>query len=186
MKRILRARNALCRAATAAAFGAVLFGVSPAQSAPNAPGYLQRKYSLPCTPQCTLCHGSTAGGFGNIRLATQPNGQTIPGVSFIADIEACGFHPTDTEAQWDVAFAQCDAANPKPDADHDGTPDIDELKAGTDPNDASATASICGGGPTYGCVRVARGNSIDGVALFLSGAVFLAGVAFTRRRAKSR
>lgn len=183
MKRILRARNVLCRATASAALGAVLFGASPALSDPGAPAYLEGKYALSCTPQCTLCHATNAGNYGNYRLATLPNGQTSSTEGFILALKGCNFVPTD-KATWDPALAQCESSGV--DSDHDGVSDVNELKAGTDPNDASATATICGNGPTYGCVRVARGTSVDGLALLVSGAVFLAGVAFTRRRAKKR
>jgi len=181
VKRIFGNRRYTSQAIAAAALVAVFFGAAPAHSDPGAPAFLQGKYGLACTPECTLCHATNLGNYGNYRLATLPNGQTSTTEGFILSLKTCGFIPTDRNT-WDPALTQCEATHV--DSDHDGTPDIEELKAGTDPNNASPGAPICG--PTYGCVRVARGGSADGVALLVSGAVLFAGIALTRRRAKLR
>jgi hypothetical protein len=144
-----------------------------------APAFVQQRFGLSCAPDCTLCHARSPGGYGNIRTVTV-NGQMN---SFIAAIEACGFVPTDQNT-WGPSFDNCEK-NPafQKDTDGDGVKDMEELRVGTDPSDPSPTASVCGSGPSYGCVRVARGTpSIDGVALVTSGAVLFAGIALTRRR----
>lgn len=143
-----------------------------------APAFVQQRFGLSCAPDCTLCHARSPGSFGNIRTVTV-NGQTN---AFIAAIEACGFVPTDQNT-WGPAFDACEN-NPSlaKDTDGDGVFDMKELRAGTDPSDPTPDAQICGSGPSYGCVRVARGTSVDGFALVTSGAVLLAGIALTRRR----
>lgn len=163
--------------------GALVIGASLLASAPvwadaAAPAWVQDNYGLSCTPQCTLCHGSNLGGFGNFRTITV-NGQSKGG--FILTIKACGFVPTDQNT-WKPAFDQCELN--KTDTDGDGTPDIAELKEGRDPNDPNPTAILCGGdqGPTYGCVHVARKGSVDGLGLLAGGAVLFAGIALSRRR----
>jgi hypothetical protein len=150
-----------------------------------APAFVRARYNLPCTPECTLCHGTNAGGFYNIR-STVVNGQPLPkdmngvNVGFATSLKACGFEPTN-QATWPTAFQTCEN-NPTLDLDQDGHQDMQEVRDGTDPNDPAPDALICGSGPEYGCVRVARGNTVDGCALVTSGAVLFAGIAFTRRR----
>jgi hypothetical protein len=153
---------------------APLLVVTQAAADPAAPAFVQERFGLPCTPECTLCHATISGGFGNKRM--------VNGKSFIDAIEKCGFVPTD-QSTWPTSFQACET-NPMfiTDTDGDGTPDMQELRAGTDPSDPTPDAQVCGGGPSYGCVRVARGTSVDGFALMTSGAVLLAGIALMRRR----
>ena len=179
MKRIRLGQKLISRAAAAGAVAAVLFSAKPASAYYPLPPYLKRTFNLPCTPECTFCHQTAIGGQGNVRKATKPNG--AQGDGFITTLKNIGGIVATNESTYDAAFAAVD--NAKYDTDGDGTPDIDELKVGADPMDASPTASVCGGGgPKYGCVRVARGTSVDGVALLTSGAVLFAGIALTRRR----
>ena len=179
MKRIRLGQKLTARAAAAGAVAAALFAAEPASADPFLPAYLQTKYNLPCTPECTFCHKTNAGGVNNARMATKPNGAT--GNGFIPTLLTVGSIVAIDQRTWDPAFAAVDAAHY--DTDGDGVPDIDELRAATDPMDASPTASVCGGGgPSYGCVRIARGASVDGLALATSGAVLFAGIALMRRR----
>lgn len=161
-------------------FTAAMFVVEPARAYYGLPEHLKSTYNLPCTPECTFCHGSNAGGKGNERGATIPNGTKKSG--FIATLRDVGHIVAVDSTTWVPAFNLVESAGT--DTDQDGVPDIEELKVGSDPMDASPTASICagGGGPTYGCVRVARGTSVDGMALLTSGAVLIAGIALTGRR----
>lgn len=143
-----------------------------------APAFVQQRFGLSCAPDCTLCHARSPGSFGNIRTVTV-NGQTN---AFIAAIEACGFVPTDQNT-WGPSFDACET-NPAlaKDTDGDGTFDMAELRAGTDPSDPTSGAQICGSGPSYGCVRIARGTPVDGLAALTSSAVLVAGIALMRRR----
>jgi len=162
----------------AAVLLAALFMHRTAGADPLAPDKIRQKYNLSCTPQCTLCHGTNLGGYGNYRIITV-NGMQKAG--FILTLrDKCGFVATD-QSTWDPALSKCDS-DPTIDTDGDGESDGNELRAGTDPNDPSPTALICGGGPTFGCVRIARGTSVDGYALLASSAVLLAGIALARRR----
>lgn len=171
--------------------GAALLLAAAAHADPLAPGFIQQTFGLECTPDCTLCHATTVGGYGNYRNAVSATGQATGG-AFILDLKACGFDPLKKDPTWAAAVATCEAPTPPagfpqgqkwpPDADNDGVPDMAELKAGTDPNNGASGARICAGVPTYGCVRVARGNSIDGLALFASTAVLFAGIALVRRK----
>jgi hypothetical protein len=128
-----------------------------------------------------FCHNSPYGGGGNYRDAITPSGQHVAG--FIVALKTHGFTPDGgPNPTWDAAFAAIEQQ--KIDTDQDGTPDIEELIDGRDPNDGSPNDQICGSdkGPTYGCVRIARGTSVDGYALLASSAVLLAGIALARRR----
>ena len=172
----------LARVTTAAGvFTAAMFVVEPARAYYGLPEHLQSTYNLPCKPECTFCHGSNAGGKGNERKATTPTGATLPS-GFITTLKDVGHIVAVDSTTWVPAFNLVESA--RTDTDQDQVPDIEELKVGSDPMDGAPTASVCsgGGGPTYGCVRVARGTSVDGMALLTSGAVLLAGIALTRRR----
>jgi hypothetical protein len=167
-------------AIVAGVFTAATFVAVPAQAYYGLPEHLKNTYNLSCTPECTFCHKSNLGGKGNERDATTPNGTAKTG--FVATLRDIGRIVATNPSTWVPAFNLVESS--RSDTDLDGTPDIEELKVGSDPMDASPAASICGGGggPTYGCVRVARGTSVDGFALVASGAVLFAGIALTRRR----
>lgn len=155
-----------------------VFGAPVASAHPDAPKYVQDHYGLSCTPPCLLCHSNPNGG-PYFRDAITPTGQAVSG--FIITLYTHGFVPDNAHTGWDVAFTAIEQQ--KIDTDQDGIPDIQELRDGTDPNDGqNPNAQICGNGPTYGCVRVARGTSVDGDALLVSGVVLLAGIALARRR----
>jgi hypothetical protein len=180
MERI-RLGQKLARGATAVGvFAAVVSVAEPARAYYGLPEHLKNTYNLPCTPECTFCHGTNLGGKGNERSATTPNGTTKSG--FIATLRDVGHIVAVDQSTWVPAFNLVESMGT--DTDLDGTPDIEELKEGTDPMDGSPEAAICAGGgsPTYGCVRIARGTSVDGIALMTSGAVFFAGIALMRRR----
>jgi hypothetical protein len=171
-----RARNFVPHGLAAAALAVGLFAAPVAKADPGAPAFVQQRFNLPCTPQCTLCHSDNNGQYGNIRPATKPGGGLGPG--FILTLrDKCGFVPTD-KTTWPTAFDQLQKF--AFDTDGDGKTDYAELSDGEDPNDGTAGASLCG--PTYGCVRVAPGTSVDGFALVASGAVLFFGIALVRRR----
>jgi hypothetical protein len=166
--------NTLCDLVAAAAFVAGLLLPCSARADQAAPAFVQERFGLSCTPECTLCHSTSPGNYRLIR--------TVNGKSFIDAIKRCGFDPIKPDT-WPTSFQACET-NPMfiTDTDGDGTPDMQELWEGTDPSDPTPGAAICGGGPSYGCVRVARGTSVDGIALMTSSAVLLVGIALMRRR----
>lgn len=97
------------------------------------PPEVRSHLSLSYTPACTLCHTSESGGFGTV---TTPFGKSMMSRGLVAQ----------NIASLDTALDALAAEHT--DSDHDGVPDIDELKAQTDPN-------VAGGGsvapPSYGC-----------------------------------
>lgn len=117
---------------------------------------------MPCTPPCTVCHATNAGGGGTV---TQPFGVALVDAGLLAN---------DTPSlEAAVATLEADGT----DSDEDGTPDIDELAAGEDPNGGPA---FCADGqelvtPRYGCFSGDAGG-----AFLVFGAAGL-GAALRRR-----
>ena len=97
-----------------------------AAATPNFPGAIKSHLGLDSKPACTLCHTTLAGGDGTVSRAF--------GVAMRGD----GLVPNDTSSLNDALDA-LEAAGT--DSDADGVGDIDELKAGTNPNVADAVAS---------------------------------------------
>ena len=97
------------------------------------PPEVRAHLSLSYTPACTLCHETESGGFGTV---TTPFGRSMMARGLVA--QNLGSLDTALDA----------LAAEHTDSDGDGVPDIDELKAGSDPN-------VAGGGsvtpPSYGC-----------------------------------
>jgi hypothetical protein len=125
------------------------------------PGEIQSHLQLSSAPQCTLCHGSISGGgaivqpFGNSMLAA---GLTMSGGSSLTNA-------LDT------------LAKNKTDSDGDGAPDIDELKAGANPNPDKTP-------PEYGCgAKIAPGSPVGWQVPILT---LLAVALFTRRSRSGR
>ena len=162
----------------AAAAIATVSGVASAASI--FPPVVETDLSLSYQPPCSVCH-SGSPGFGT---ATQP---------FAMALKARGLVPDDTNALTD-ALTKMTAD--KVDSDGNGTTDVDQLKAGCDPNtDAPInTGATCGssggdGGvvgdfappPTYGCgAQIAAGPIAAGPAAF--GFAALLALALGRRR----
>lgn len=148
-----------------------------AHASPDYPGAIATHLGLSGTPQCTLCHTDNSGGQGTVTKAF--------GLSMRAHGLVSG---SDTSL-----FAALDAMTAdKTDSLCDGTPDIDDLKAGRDPNvadgDGGAPAS-CGTpvgdgvAPEYGCVgRVAPSRPTDDEAAIAATLVVAAIVAMRGKR----
>jgi len=100
------------------------------------PPEIRAHLSLSYTPACTLCHNTPSGGFGTV---TTPFGRSMMSRGLVAQ----------NLASLDTALDALAAEHT--DSDGDGVSDIDELRAGSDPN-------VAGGGsvtpPTYGCFDV--------------------------------
>jgi hypothetical protein len=111
------------------------------------PPEVRAHLSLSYTPACTLCHETESGGFGTV---TKPFGKSMMARGLVA--QNLGSLDTALDA----------LAAEHTDSDHDGVGDIDELKAGADPN-------VAGGGsvtpPSYGCFD-ASGQRSSPLALF--------------------
>jgi hypothetical protein len=121
--------------------GALLVTPSTALASGGYPGVVAGKLGV-AAPACTLCHDNPSGGAGT---ATRPFAVTMKSK----------YDLTGGEAD-DVLEKALDAN--KDDSDTDGTSDVDELKAGSDPNQA-------GGGNVvpakYGCFE--QSSTIAGV-----------------------
>jgi hypothetical protein len=115
--------------------GAVLLA-GTAIASPPFPPEIRAHLSLSQTPDCSLCHVNGQTGFGTVNT---PFGKSMRARGLLAG----------SIASLDTALDALAAE--RTDSDGDGTPDIDELKAGTDPN-------VAGGGsfppPTYGCFSI--------------------------------
>lgn len=152
---------------------ALLLWAQSADASPSYPGAIADELGLDCGPHCTLCHETAKGGFATANrpfgIAARRAGleccdtSLLPGV--LAEIEADGH-----------------------DADEDGEPDIDELRAFTDPNVAGDEPLTCAPeekGCSCSFSGRPRGGGLGEMALALSSAL-LAARRFTRRRRPRR
>jgi hypothetical protein len=122
----------------------------PAWATPTFPSTIRSELSLDQTPACTVCHMDMTGGRGTV---TKGFGKALMAEGLTAN----------NDESLKQALAALETKNV--DSDSDGTTDIDELRAGTDPEVASAAESDGGtleetgsggvqNGPpelTYGC-----------------------------------
>jgi thrombospondin type 3 repeat protein len=126
------------------------------------PPEVRTHLALSYTPACTLCHNTPSGGFGTV---TTPFGKSMIARGLVAQ----NLQSLDTAL--DALAAE------KKDSDGDGVPDIDELKAGTDPN-------VAGGGtyppPSYGCFDVSGQGGSPLALLPVALAFFLAALRLRR------
>ena len=116
-------------------------------ASPTFPVTVQNHLSLPEAPECTLCHATEAGGLGTV---TRPFGVTL---------RARGAQAGDTAS---VVTALNAMAAEGTDSDGDGTGDIDELLAGTNPNGGE------GPEPEYGCFGRIGGGRPSGLSALLA------------------
>lgn len=150
---------------SAALAGALLLASPSAHASSGYPGAIATKYSV-AAPQCTLCHNNPQGGGGT---ATQPFAATM------IPLGLSGGSATDK------LTAALDANTA--DTDGDGKTDVDEIKAGEDPNVSGGTPVEP---PSYGCIE--QNGSIAGTRspsprlASMAVAGLLAGFLFFRRR----
>ena len=121
---------------TLAALALVCFGWCPeAQAVEEFPGQIQQDLSLTYDVPCSVCHikGNT--------------GSSTPITPFALSLRSRGLQGEVSSLSTALSRSEADGV----DSDGDGTPDIAELRAGTDPN-SSANASIVNDQePGYGC-----------------------------------
>lgn len=143
---------------------ALLFGSAYSAHAAASASYplvIKAKYGLAAAPECTLCHRDTVGGLGTV---TRPFG--------LALISRYQLGPANV-GSLEAALAGDEAEHL--DSDSDGVPDIDELRAGTNPNVGSSGMEAAPDVPLpqTGCALAARSPSESGglIASMLLGAV---------------
>lgn len=138
-----------------------------ARASPDYPGALGSALDMPCPPTCTVCHRDSNGGFFSV---VKPFGQAMIDVGGLS-----ARSPEDLPAALDALEAA------KTDSDGDGATDVDELRAGEDPNRPGAQ-SLCG--PVYGCgARIASDGPRWHASLASLGAALLL---LLRSRARRR
>jgi hypothetical protein len=163
----------LARAALCAAFASVaLLSARGALASPTYPDDIQQDLGLSYKPACTICHDTNSGGTGT---ANKP---------FAKSMKAAGLTGGSNAASLKAALDKLKAD--KTDSDGDGTPDIDELIAGTDPNQAGGGgASTAAPDPTFGCVAqiapLGAGGRRAWLPIAVAGAGLLAAAARRRR-----
>ena len=146
----MRAINpAHCRpcAPPAGAALALLLLAMPAQATPNFPGAIQRTLGAAQTPACAICH---AGGVTGRGTVTTPFGQAMRARGLVAGDAAS------------LAQALTRMETDKVDSNGDGTPDVDELRAGKDPNLEAGQLQV-----GYGCALSGGGSDAAWPALAL-------------------
>lgn len=130
---------------------------------------------LPCTPQCTLCHATLAGGIADKQFAL--------------NLKMAGAVTQRDTNSLRAALMALEAKGAASDADKDGKGDYAELAAGDDPNSADATSSLCETAPLYGCgatiARTPLARGLDPASAVIAAFVLLGGL-FTLRRTRHR
>jgi hypothetical protein len=141
--------------------------VSSARATRGLPGQIRSSLALGYMPQCSLCHeaGKTGNGtvFTPFALSARARGLTASGGG-----GSSGSHTSP------VSIALTQMATDQVDSDGDGVTDVEELKAGTDPNVPGAVPMALAD-PTYGC------STAGGVALWPGLLALGAGALRTRR-----
>jgi hypothetical protein len=145
---------------------------TPAGASQIYPEAIAAQLGSPCPPLCTLCHDTVAGGsatanrpFG-IRVRTRPYSLVSGDTQQLSEV---------------LTRLEADAS----DIDGDGTIDIAELRAGTDPNVAGSTPLECYTPPPAeddgGCA-IPRAAPGDGAAFAASALVAVWLLARRRRQ----
>ncbi|MBM4390192.1 MAG: hypothetical protein FJ090_03645 [Deltaproteobacteria bacterium] len=111
--------------------------LSLAWASPSFPAVVAEELAMPCTPSCILCHETAAGGTGT---ASQ---------DFAGACMSAGMMVAD-DASMAESLATLEAEGT--DTDGDGTPDIEELRGGQNPNPGGE--DFCAvPQPQYGCFQ---------------------------------
>jgi hypothetical protein len=141
---------------------------SLAQAKPEFPNEVRSVLGLSYDVPCSVCHieGNTGGS-----TAITP---------FALSLRARGL--TDTTQSLSSALNQLETD--AVDSDGDGVSDVDELKAGTDPNSSTNTSIVNDQEPGYGCGGSAP-HGRSGPAVASASALALAWFALRRRRGHS-
>lgn len=153
------------RLLTAAILTNVVLLSAPALASPAYPEALQEATGAPCAPPCVMCHRDSNGGYATV---VTPFGKAMIGAGLVA---------ADTDT---LKAALKELETNAIDSDGDGTPDVAEIGAGSDPN-TQGDRSFCG--PTYGCgAHVEAGGHADGWAALVTLIALAALALGTRRR----
>ncbi|HEY3357328.1 MAG TPA: hypothetical protein VGQ83_29025 [Polyangia bacterium] len=115
----------------------VAAAAGPAAATPNLPAALTAHLQAPVEPHCRVCHEGGVTGRGTV---TTPFGLAMMARGLVAYDEGS------------LTTALDRMATDAVDSNHNGVTDIDELKAGTDPNAGAAPADV----PVYGCAVSSR------------------------------
>jgi hypothetical protein len=135
---------------------------------------IQTTLALGSAPPCVLCHDTELGGSDT---ANQPVGRTMSGYGLMGG---------DTGMLTTILGQMRDA---KDDSDRDGTSDIDELKAGTNPNINDITGEPPGdyAPPVYGChVRAGHAAALHPHGNWAAVAASVMGLLWLRSRMQQR
>jgi len=160
-------RSRLDRALVALALAGAALLPAVAQARPDFPPEIAGHLSATVAPACSVCH--LEGKIGGITVVTP----------FAMSLRGHGF----TGASDTLLAALDQMAADGTDTDGDGVSDVDELRAGTDPNSPVPGAATAD--PTYGCAVASGRDRTRGTAALSFAAGALAW-ALIRRRSHRR
>ena len=170
-------RTRLERSIAAAAFAFAAFVIPRVASAtPNFPDAIKTHLVLAAPPPCAICHNGGITGRGTV---TTPFGKSMRAHGLVAFDETS------------LVSALDQLASGKVDSLGDGTVDIDDLKAGRDPNapDGDGGANVHVDTPVipaYGCGAHVAPTNAAGDPWGVLGAVIVGGALLVSRTRRSR